>query len=176
MAQAESKSPYRPGLRTGWRIISLILAFSLVWFVLTGFDQASWLIGIPTVLLAVLASLFLSPGLSAPINPIAVLLFIPYFIGLSIMSGIDVLRRTFAPTPRIDPGIVTYQTGLTGSPRILLTNIISLLPGTLSADLREDEIHVHVLDADIPVHANIRNLENRISRIFSQQHPREIQS
>lgn len=148
------------------RAFRLILIYSLIWFVLAGPAPASWVIGMPAVLLAVAVSLFLSPGAGFVFSPVGALFFIPSFIALSIMSGVDVLRRTFSPVPRINPGMITYRTSLEGSGRILLTNVISLQPGTLSADLKEDTILIHVLDTEMPVRSNIRDLERRIARIF----------
>ena len=168
--QALSKKQQSSRLKLGWRAFVLLLAYSFVWYVLTGSDRTSWIIGLPVVLLAAAVSLFLRPRTLLVVNPLSALLFIPYFIFFSILSGIDVLRRTFSPGPRINPGILSYRTRLQGSSRILLVNVISLLPGTLSADLKGAEISIHVLDTTIPVQKNIENLESRIAQIFPQQH------
>ena len=167
--QPRSNLPARSTLPFAWRISRLLLVYSLIWFVLAGPDPASWIIGLPTVFLAVAVSIFLSPGSAFVLNPAAALLFVPHFILQSITSGIDVLRRAFSQGPRINPGMFTYRTNLEGNARILLANVISLQPGTLSADLIEDEILVHVLDTEMPVESNIRNLEQRIARIFPHQ-------
>jgi len=169
MTQPQTDPPARRIVRFSRRTLRLILVYSLIWFVLAGPAPASWIIGIPAVLLAVAVSIFLSPGPGFSFNSAAALLFIPSFITLSIMSGVDVLRRTFAPVPRINPGMVAYKTTLQGSARILLANMISLQPGTLSADLTEETILIHVLDTEMPVESNIRDLERRIARIFPQQ-------
>lgn len=164
-----SNSPVGSRLRFGRRIFRLILVYSLIWLVLSGADPASWIIGIPAVLLAVAVSIFLSPDSYLAVSPAGALLFIPHFIFQSIMSGVDVLRRTFSPVPRINPGMFTYRTSLVGSGRILLANIISLQPGTLSVDLKKDMIHIHVLDAEMPLQSNLQDLERRIARIFPTQ-------
>ena len=167
--QTTSKPQQSSRLKLGWRVFLLLTAYSFVWFVLTGSDLTSWIIGIPAVLLAAAVSLFLAPRTLLVVNPVEALLFIPYFLFLSILSGIDVLRRTFSTGPRINPGILSYRTRLQGSSRILLVNVISLLPGTLSADLKGSEVSIHVLDTTIPVQENIETLENHIARIFPPQ-------
>lgn len=159
----------RRPVRTGRRALRLILAYSLIWLVFAGSDQASWIIGIPSVLLATAVSLFLSPGAGHAFSSVGAVLFIPHFVIQSVMSGIDVLRRTFAPVPRINPGMFTYTSSLEEKGRILLANVISLQPGTLSADLDGETIVVHVLDTAMPVQANIREMERRIARIFPHQ-------
>jgi multicomponent Na+:H+ antiporter subunit E len=151
------------------RALRLFLVYAVIWLVLAGDAPASWVVGIPTVVLAVAVSLFLSPGPGFIFSPAGLLFFIPFFIIQSIMSGVDVLRRTFSPVPRINPGMISYKTSLEGSGRILLANVISLQPGTLSADLHEDILLVHVLDTEMPVRSNIRDLERRIARIFPPQ-------
>ncbi|HHO48838.1 MAG TPA: cation transporter [Desulfobacteraceae bacterium] len=166
MMQVRPDSPLRHPMRFGRRTMRLLLAYTLVWFILAGAEPSSWIIGIPAVLLAVAVSLFLSPGPGLSLSLAGLLLFIPFFIVQSVMSGVDVMRRTFSPVPRIRPGMVAYRTTLEGSGRILLANVISLQPGTLSADLREETILIHVLDTEMPVEENIRALERRIARIF----------
>jgi len=158
--------PFRRGRRFGRRAMRLLLTYTLVWFILAGAVPSSWIIGIPAVLLAAAVSLFLSPGPGLALSPTGLLLFIPFFVIQSIMSGVDVMRRTFSPVPRIRPGMIAYRTNLEGSGRILLANVISLQPGTLSADLRDETILIHVLDTEMPVEENIRALERRIARIF----------
>ncbi len=149
-------------------ILTSLIFFSVVWFILTGEDQHSWFLGVPAILLAVLVSRALGGGKSRSVDLLGFMRFAPYFLGQSLMSGIDVLRRTFAPKPRINPGIIHYTTFLPqGKGRILLANTISLMPGTLSADLQEDLIIVHTLDVDLPVEDGIQQLEARIALFFS---------
>ncbi len=169
MAQPETTPPHERRSWASWRTFRLLLLYSFTWFVLTGGDSASWVLGVPAVLLAFAVSVILAPTAFFSLNPVGLLTFIPYFIMLSAMSGIDVLRRTFSRVPRIDPAVFSFKTRLEGTPRILLANIISLLPGTLSADLQGDEIRVHVLDRKIPAEKSIRSLEDRIDRIFHRQ-------
>jgi hypothetical protein len=42
------------------------------------------------------------------------------------------------------------------------------LPGTLSAELKNNIITVHTIDKDMPVWSNIQNLEARISALFGK--------
>lgn len=154
-----------------WRIFWLLLAYSFIWYILSGAKPASWIVGVPAVLLSVGVTLFLSPRSYFALNPVGACIFIPYFIYLSIISGIDVMRRTLSADVRINPGILTYKTDLTGVTRVMLANTISLLPGTLSADMHENEIRVHVLDVNTPVRENLQKLENRITRIFLRHTP-----
>jgi multicomponent Na+:H+ antiporter subunit E len=169
MTQTKADLPSCRGYRAVLHAFVLAVFYSLVWLALTGGDPLSWIVGAPAVLLAVTVSLFLSPGCMRTVSFGHALLFLPYFIVQSILSGLDVLRRTFSPKLRINPGLFIYRTSLPEeSSRVLLANIISLLPGTISTDLQDEEIIIHVLDTGLPARENIRQLEIRIARIFHQ--------
>jgi multicomponent Na+:H+ antiporter subunit E len=43
---------------------------------------------------------------------------------------------------------------------------MSLLPGTLSTELRDDCLCLHVLDARLPVEADLRQVEIRVADLF----------
>lgn len=163
-------SPDRRLLDLGRRPLTRVLVFSLVWFVLTGSDTTSWIVGGPAVLLAVGLSLLLAPTSGWPLSLTGAGRFIPFFLRQSMLGGVDVMRRALSPRPLLNPGLVSYATFLpAGGPRIFFVNTISLLPGTLSADLQEDTVLVHTIDKNLPIWTNIQNLEWRIAALFSIQ-------
>ena len=49
------------------------------------------------------------------------------------------------------------------SARVLLADALSLVPGTLSVELREDELELHVLDLAAPTEREVRELEAHIA-------------
>lgn len=149
------------------RILGRFLVFCVTWFLLTGTDLESWILGIPAVLIAVFLSLKLAPSSYWPLSLTGALRYIPYFLHQSVLGGFDVMRRALSPHLPINPGLVIYETFLpTGAPRILFVNTISLLPGTLSADLQGNIVTVHTIDQDRPVWRGIQNLEWRIAALF----------
>ncbi len=144
------------------------VAFSLFWYALTGSDTASWIIGIPATLFATALSLMLAPSCQYRINPIGVFWFIPFFLQQSFHGGIDVMRRALSSRQLLDPGLVSYTTLLPeGSARIFFVNTISLLPGTLSAELDGNKITIHTLDQGLPIWANIQGLEYHVAALMS---------
>jgi multicomponent Na+:H+ antiporter subunit E len=69
---------------------------------------------------------------------------------------------------RLAPALVPFDTALPpGLPRVLLLNSISLTPGTLSADIRDDTVWVHVLDGGGGHEAALAGLEARLARVFT---------
>ena len=119
--------------------------FSLMWWVLTDGAIDSWPVGVPVVLISTLVSVKLMPPLSWSLRGMVV--FIPYFFWHSIRGGVDVARRALHPQLPISPGLFDYRFRLPpGLPRVFMANTVSLLPGTLSVELEEEILRVHVLD------------------------------
>lgn len=142
--------------------------FAGLWVVVTGTDPAAWLIGIPAVLLAAWAVERFGPGASWPLSLTGALRFIAYFMRESLRGGLDVAARTLGPRLRIAPGFLTYRCRLpAGRPRVLFANCVSLLPGTLTAELIGAELAIHLLDANAPAQDDLARLEEAIARLFA---------
>ncbi|MCB2181538.1 MAG: Na+/H+ antiporter subunit E [Desulfobulbaceae bacterium] len=157
------------------RVLRRFLFLALIWLVLCGSEQASWILGLPAVLIAVLISLMLAPYSEFSFSFSGLCSFIPFFLRQSSLSGFDVMRRALAVQPDINPGLVPYTTFLPqGAPRIFFVNTISLLPGTLSAELHGNEVTVHTIDKDLAIWATIQNLELRIAYLFRIGPPVEV--
>lgn len=89
-----------------------------------------------------------------------------------LLSNIEVARRILGPEKRITPGFVWVPLALTNLHGITaLASIITLTPGTLSAELAEDRRHllVHCFnlhDADATVATIKRRYESLLKEIF----------
>lgn len=153
--------------RRGWRRAGRrVLSFSLLWLVLSGGEAGSWLVGAPMVATATWLSLRLwSAGPAISLWGLA--RFCPWFARQSIAGAVDVALRALRPSMPLYPGLVSQRLRLPeGAPRVALANVISMLPGTLSADLEDDEVTVHALDARQDLRAMILDLEPRIAAVF----------
>lgn len=107
------------------------------------------------------------PRGDARLRPLAFLAFVPYFAWQSVQGGWDVSRRALSPSLPLDPRMVPFELSLPpGPPRVFLTNALSLLPGTFGADLRDDELVVHLLTGGPAAEARVRDLEARVGRVF----------
>jgi multicomponent Na+:H+ antiporter subunit E len=101
--------------------------------------------------LALIVSLIYRNYLVSPIfNPkkIGYSLFYVIILFVEIVkSNIDVAFRVIKPVIPINPGIVTVKTKLK-SPmgRLILTNSITLTPGTLTVDMIDDTLYIHWID------------------------------
>ncbi|NEX18967.1 Na+/H+ antiporter subunit E [Thiorhodococcus mannitoliphagus] len=153
-----------------WRL----LGFCGLWLIFTGWNPGSWMIGVPSVLLATWAYGQLVGDSRAP-SAARTLGFVLFFLRESVRAGVDVASRILRPRMRISPGFQTYRMRLADpSARVLFIDSISLLPGTLSADLvHREEIRVHALDATLDLAPELADLERRVGRLFGEELTKE---
>lgn len=147
------------------RWLRRLVLFTILWWIVAEGRGGGW----PIALLAVLGSTWLSlrllPEGIRGMDPVRILRFLPYFLKQALLGGVDVASRALRPSGPVDPILIEYPLRLTGDSRVLLTNIVSLLPGTVSVKLMEDRLRVHVIDASLPALRKIRELESRVARL-----------
>jgi multicomponent Na+:H+ antiporter subunit E len=79
---------------------------------------------------------------------------------------VDVALRAVRRNPNLRPGLVEHRLGLPpGLARVVLADLVNLMPGTLTVDLDEDRLTIHVLDTAMPVREQILELEGRIAAV-----------
>lgn len=139
--------------------------FSLLWWILTSGSPGSWLVGVPTIAIATLASVALLP--SCAWSPVGIARFILFFIAHSLRGGADVAWRAFHPDLPIEPKFLDYPLRLeAGRPQVYLVSVINLLPGTLSVSLGTSSLIIHTLNAGKNVAAELRSVEHYVALIF----------
>lgn len=138
---------------------------ALIWWALTDGNPSSWWIGIPAVLVALITSFALMTPCS--LSWVGLLRFIPFFFIRSLLGGMDVARRALLIRMPIQPDIVIFPMQLEQElPKVMVANVASLLPGTLSAEIHHDALHLHVLDNRNDVTSELMEVEQHIARIF----------
>jgi multicomponent Na+:H+ antiporter subunit E len=143
------------------------IALALLWWVVTE-GQAWNVVAVGVVLAAAAASVALSPGRTAW-RPLALGRFVPFFLRESFLGGVDVALRALLPGRRLDPAVIDYPLRLDDGPaRALFAGALSLLPGTLSVELRGDHVQVHVLDRRLPVARTLNRLERHVAALFAR--------
>lgn len=142
-------------------------AFYFVWWVLTEGDPSGLMFGAAIVVLVSILSCQLYPPSRHVLHLPGILTFAGYFVVRSVAAGLDVARRLLSPTVKVNPGYLTVSTCLPeGSPRWLLANTLSLMPGTLSVQLQGDSLELHCLDLDLPVADDVRATEHKVAGVF----------
>ncbi|MGB5398159.1 MAG: Na+/H+ antiporter subunit E [Gammaproteobacteria bacterium] len=139
--------------------------FTITWWALTDGAVSSWWIGVAAVLLATVSSMLLLPPVS--FSWYAFVKFVPVFLLRSLQGGVDVAQRAFHPAMPIAPDVIEYPLGLPpGLARVLMANIVSLLPGTLSAEMGTNNLTVHVLDGRSDFAAELVSIERSVALMF----------
>ena len=148
-------------------ILAITALLAVLWWLIAQGRSDAWLVGVPAVALAALASARLGGAALPALSLVALPGFIALFLRESLAGGLDVARRTLAPRLRIQPGFGRYCTRLQDPrARVLLVNCISLLPGTLAADLDGEHVELHLLDSRDDPDPQLRRLEQAIARLF----------
>lgn len=139
-------------LRTGPFVISVILLFA-AWLMLTSSLHYQELIA------GIIVSFALGFALNSVIpeggkgNVVRRTLGMGRFLLVlaweMIKANLDVAYRVLSPKMPIRPGIVKVRPGLESDMgRLLLSNAITLTPGTLSLDWDEDDLYIHWINVD----------------------------
>jgi len=146
-----------------YQISRLVLSLTLLWWILA--DGEGWPFGAAAVLLATLAGLLLTPAQPRHWSPFGALRFGLYFLKASWLGGWDVAQRVFTPALPLHPAWLNYPLRLPPGPgRPLFAMTMTLLPGTLGAELHDDYVTVHLLDGALAT--ELEPLEARIASLF----------
>ena len=141
--------------------------FCIVWWMLTGGSFYAWPVGLVTIALAVAVSIALYPPNMHRVRVRRVPGFFLFFLVKSIKGGVQVAAMALRPRLALHPEILELHLRLPHeAERIFLASILSLLPGTLSAGLDGNLLHLHVLDSRHPIEEEVRTAEDRVALLF----------
>jgi multicomponent Na+:H+ antiporter subunit E len=144
-----------------------------VWAALLGDQPGSWVLGAPaiiggTALAATVPGTARAPDTRARLSATGALRFAGWFAWQSVMGASDVAWRAMQPRLPIAPGFRTHVTTLpAGTARTLFANCITLLPGTLTADIDGPNLTIHMLDRRQNLTADLGALEARVAGIWA---------
>ncbi|MBB4003017.1 Na+/H+ antiporter subunit E [Aurantimonas endophytica] len=143
--------------------------FLALWVVLIGATPKDLPVGVMAAGAAAWTSQLFWPATGA-ISPMGLLRFAIRFLPQSMVAGVDVARRAFAPGPMLVPGFVTWRTVLPdGAARRAFCAVMSLQPGKLPVAAEQDgTLLVHCLDLRGPILAEIRADEAAFRRVLRE--------
>jgi multicomponent Na+:H+ antiporter subunit E len=143
-------------------------ALALLWAIFNPSDRKSWIVGLPCVAAAAFLAWKIHSPLASRVSLQGMVRFLCFFLRQSLAGGWDVAWRALHPRLPLNPGLVHYRLRLPEGPeRILLLNITSLLPGTVSAGLEGDTLVLHALETGPEVADGMRQLEARVADLFA---------
>ena len=151
------------------RFIILVLALAGLWLLLSGYFDKSLLLGFGVFSVLVSAWLAKRAGVLDPDSvPMGLLPgIIGYWIWLAGEIGkanLIVMRHALAVEPKLSPKLFTVPNPPRSTVgKATFANSITLTPGTVSVDLRENEILV-LADQAVPQLPAITDMGNRVAR------------
>jgi multicomponent Na+:H+ antiporter subunit E len=157
-------------LRTGLR---RALTLAAVWWAVSEGETYGWYYGGVVVVLATVVSLHLRPPRAGGLPPRqlvaragALASLVGWFVARSFVGGVDVALRALSRRLDLEPGLVRHELAIPpGQARTVVVGLISLMPGTLSAELDGDVLQVHALDVTTDVNGQVAELEDRVGRV-----------
>lgn len=168
-AEHDATHPLTLRERLAWGQQAFV-ALVLVWLALNGL--AAWRSGLVVAGAGAVLAAAVAVGEPYRWRPHRLAAFAAFFVVASFRGGIDVAWRALHPGMPIDPRFVRFPLDLPpGQPRTLMVSTLSLMPGTLSADLEDDgrTLVVHVLTAE--AEASVAWLQARVARLFALPAP-----
>jgi len=155
------------------RVAAWAPVMALGWWVMVEGRPGSWGVGAAVV---GVASLLAGSAPAGPGRPRAgpLLSLAGFFVVESLRGGWDVARRALSPRMPLSPGLAQVRTSLPDGPlRVVLADLLSLLPGTLTVELQGDLLLLHALEAGPAVEQGVRDLERRLIAVWGRAPPWE---
>lgn len=166
MHAAQDKAATSAPRHTPVGLLLRVASFVVAWWAFTEGSWKDWGVALPIILTAALLSLRILPLRAWRWNLRGLLHFILFFLKQSLFGGVDIALRALHPAMPIKPELRDFEIRLTGElPRVFLAWTVSLLPGTASVRLVDNQLTVHVLYAE-EFEPRMREVEDRIAGLF----------
>ena len=156
------------------------MLLSGVWLLLTDGKPAALGFGFTFVLCATVASYLLRrikkqriSQTNTSINIIKLPKFIIYFLWQSFKGGIGVAKEAISSHVSVKPGfyIYHYQFLQPNQAQGMFINVVSLLPGSLSAERTNTTLNIHYLNIENYSLAALHDLEYQVVQLFNHEKP-----
>lgn len=142
-------------------------AFAALWWALTRGNLASLVVGLPAIALAAWLSTRLADAAGFRLRAAGLLRFVLFFLLGSVRGGADVAFRALHWHLPIRPGLLRHPLSLPeGTARRFFILTLNLMPGTLSADVEDATLVVHMLDDSPAMADGVASLERRVAAMF----------
>lgn len=157
--------------------ITLFLILMVVWILVNNTFRSE------IIIIGLILSLIITLLFGAKLRIFDELKFTPASLGYTLVylfvffvelikSNLDVARRVLTPSLPINPGIVKTKTILKSKMgRMILANSITLTPGTLTVDIKDDTLYIHWIDVccediDEATESIVKKFEKHLVKIY----------
>lgn len=150
------------------RLLVRFLIFFVLWCAFISVKRGDLFVGLFAAFCGTIAADRLLGAPRLVLSPTRVARFLARFLRQSLLAGIDVAGRAFAPSLPLATGFVIYRPlQKAGAPRDFFVMLSAMMPGTLPVGRTADEaIIVHCLDVTRPIVSDMSADETRFVRLF----------
>jgi len=149
-----------------WLVQCLVITG--LWLVITKANYNALIIGIPCIILALMSYRHLHIEKTDTLNFKALPFFSIWFLIQATRGGIHIAVRTLHPKVDIQPGFINYPMNISNKKiQVFFANCASLLPGTLSVEIKDNELVLHSLNLNDTVLLETRNVEIQVQQLFN---------
>jgi multicomponent Na+:H+ antiporter subunit E len=93
-------------------------------------------------------------------------IYLPWLMWEVIKSNVDVARRILTPSLPIAPRTFTIRASQTTAVgRVLYANSITLTPGTVTIDVRQNEFEIHALTSESAEEVRAGRMDRRVTQV-----------
>ena len=151
-------------------LILKTLGFSLIWLLLSAsFDPYHVGLGLVASFGVAWFNTDRSQSRSA-IPQLRIVWYFVWLVGRILQSGWHLSLLILNPALPINPKLIRYHTELQEeSGIVLLSNSITLTPGTITAELNSQDLVVHAMDDDSAHDVTSRRFEQQIAGLFGEK-------
>jgi multicomponent Na+:H+ antiporter subunit E len=158
------------------RFVATFIILFVFWMVMAGkFDIFHASLGVISCLFVAYMSsdlLFKDKKIGKKIKEaIRFILYIPWLIYQIILANLHVVRLALSPNmyELIDPHIMRFKVKIKKDiSKVTFANSITLTPGTITADIIDDEFVVHALSQAVDDDLMTGEMEQRVAHIYSE--------
>jgi multicomponent Na+:H+ antiporter subunit E len=140
------------------------------WVLLIGFKPVDLVVGVAAAAAATWTSMALLPPGEFRLRLAGLPRYALRFLWQSVVAGVDIARRAFAPRMRLRPGLVPYASHYPrGAARNAFASLTSLLPGSLALRDESQGLLYHCLDTGQAVAKQLLEEETALSRALPRE-------
>jgi multicomponent Na+:H+ antiporter subunit E len=150
------------------QIVIITIILTAIWYVLSGmFDVLHFGTGLVTAFL--IAVTYRSVPDVTRFHALRFAAYVPWLIWQIILSNLRVAKVVLDPRMPIRPIFISQPPGVVGDRALtLLGASTTLTPGTLTVEIRRDEIFVHALDAQSASDMREGLVAARVAGVFEE--------
>jgi multicomponent Na+:H+ antiporter subunit E len=103
---------------------------------------------------------------------LSIFLYLPWLFYKIFESGIHLSKLILHPALPIEPRLISVKTKLRHHAAVVLFgNSITLTPGTITAEVDQNQLIIHAMDKELGDDIESRQMESKIADIFMNEEP-----